>query len=118
MYVPRETYSYKEKAQRHSELFLYCRGAGNRSLQDRYTFWLFSFILHKIAQKVFDPGHKTQTGQTQGLTSLHFVGEPGIEPGPHGPKPRTLPLCYTPNIFCFNELCECSSRAENHTILL
>jgi hypothetical protein len=25
-----------------------------------------------------------------------FVGEPGIEPGPHGPKPRTLPLCYTP----------------------
>ncbi|MEN9922416.1 MAG: hypothetical protein RL097_693 [Candidatus Parcubacteria bacterium] len=28
---------------------------------------------------------------------LFLVGEPGIEPGPHGPKPRTLPLCYTPN---------------------
>jgi hypothetical protein len=27
---------------------------------------------------------------------FHFVGEPGIEPGPRGPKPRTLPLCYTP----------------------
>ena len=25
-----------------------------------------------------------------------YVGEPGIGPGPHGPKPRTLPLCYTP----------------------
>ena len=25
-----------------------------------------------------------------------YVGEPGIEPGPRGPKPRTLPLCYTP----------------------
>ncbi len=27
--------------------------------------------------------------------SFH-VGEPGIEPGPLGPKPSTLPLCYTP----------------------
>ncbi len=25
------------------------------------------------------------------------VGEPGIEPGPLGPKPSTLPLCYTPS---------------------
>lgn len=25
-----------------------------------------------------------------------LVGKPGIEPGPHGPKPRTLPLCYIP----------------------
>jgi hypothetical protein len=24
-------------------------------------------------------------------------GEPGIEPGPLGPKPNTLPLCYTPS---------------------
>lgn len=30
------------------------------------------------------------------MRSIVFVGEPGIEPGPHGPKPRTLPLCYTP----------------------
>lgn len=28
---------------------------------------------------------------------MFVVGEPGIEPGPHGPKPRTLPLCYTPS---------------------
>jgi hypothetical protein len=34
--------------------------------------------------------------QSQGLNFFVYVGEPGIEPGPHGPKPRTLPLCYTP----------------------
>ena len=27
---------------------------------------------------------------------LVWVGEPGIGPGPLGPKPSTLPLCYTP----------------------
>lgn len=41
----------------------------------------------------FSPTNKKQP--TEGC--FLFVGEPGIEPGPHGPKPRTLPLCYTPN---------------------
>src|SRR3989338_9334748 len=27
-----------------------------------------------------------------------LVGVPGIEPGPCGPKPQTLPLCYPPKI--------------------
>lgn len=30
------------------------------------------------------------------LSNIFFVGAPGIEPGPHGPKPCTLPLCYAP----------------------
>ena len=30
--------------------------------------------------------------------SIWFVGEPRIELGPLGPKPSTLPLCYTPNV--------------------
>ena len=51
-----------------------------------------------------DPGHiflrKPQQSPrllvTLSVLVLVWVGEPGIEPGPHGPKPRTLPLCYTP----------------------
>lgn len=27
---------------------------------------------------------------------VFLVGVPGIEPGSHGPKPRILPLYYTP----------------------
>ena len=49
----------------------------------------------KIAQSGFDSRHKTKKAQ-ENLDFLHFVGEPGIEPGPLGPKPSTLPLCYTP----------------------
>jgi hypothetical protein len=30
------------------------------------------------------------------LSLTPLVGAPGIEPGPRGPKPRTLPLCYAP----------------------
>lgn len=32
------------------------------------------------------------------MQTLLLVGELGIEPRPYGPKPYTLPLCYTP---CF-----------------
>ena len=35
--------------------------------------------------------------RTNVLGTFVFVGEPGIEPGPHAPKARTLPLCYTPS---------------------
>ncbi len=41
--------------------------------------------------------------KTRGLPSLfHNVGVPRIELGSHGPKPRILPMYYTP----FSVLCD------------
>ncbi len=53
--------------------------------------------------------HKKSRPKTAILVS---VGEPGIEPGPLGPKPSTLPLCYTPMSERGREL-NASSRKYN-----
>ncbi len=44
-----------------------------------------------------------------------FVGEPGIEPGPHGPKPRTLPLCYTPETVWETVSVECNTHSKDYS---
>ncbi len=43
-----------------------------------------------------------------------FVGEQGIEPWPLGPKPSTLPLCYTPiGIFYETLITMCAHQDSN-----
>lgn len=57
----------------------------------------FLFIITpKISLNSFDSFTKIQKNPTTRLSISVFVGEPGIGPGPLGPKPSTLPLCYTP----------------------
>lgn len=54
----------------------------------------------EIIDNLFDSLATEYKNTSQETGIFVFVGEPGIEPGPHGPKPRTLPLCYTPNESC------------------
>jgi hypothetical protein len=70
-----------EKPDHKSRVFLYL--SGSRESNPDHTF------LRK-------PQQSPRLLVHFGVFVLAWVGEPGIEPGPHGPKPRTLPLCYTP----------------------
>ncbi len=57
---------------------------------------IFSSFGRNYRQPLRFPHDRIQNTLAKKPRCFVFVGEPGIEPGPHGPKPRTLPLCYTP----------------------
>ena len=61
------------------------------------TFEKFALVCSKDWNGISTKQAKRSGKKSKFAPSL--VGVPGIEPGPLGPKPSTLPLCYTPIVY-------------------